>query len=87
MEVFALSHLPLICALEVRSLGKGSASGSIMSVIRTPLGVVILLIVILVLAGLTAVSAISGSLTAAAITGASLLVVVILLAVVGVLGK
>jgi len=85
MEVFALSYLSLICALEVRSLG--NSTGSIMSVIRTPLGVIILLIVILVLAGLTAVSAISGSLTAAAITGASLLVVVILLAVVGVLGK
>lgn len=58
-----------------------------MSVIRTPLGVVILFVIMLVLAGLTAFSAISGELTAAAVTGASLLVIVILLVVVSVLGK
>lgn len=65
----------------------GSASGSVMSIIRTPLGVVILFVIMLVLAGVTAFSAISGELTAAAVTGASLLVVVVLLVVVAVLGK
>lgn len=67
-------------------MSKGAA-GSVMSVIKTPLGVVILFVVMLVLAGLTAFSAISGELTAAAVTGASLLVIVIILVVVSVLGK
>jgi hypothetical protein len=58
-----------------------------MSIIRTPLGIVILFAVMLILAGLTAFSAISGELTAAAVTGASLLVLVILLVVVNILGK
>lgn len=68
-------------------MAKGGAAGTIMSVIRTPLGIVILFAVMLILAGLTAFSAISGELTAAAVTGASLLVLVILLVVVSVLGK
>lgn len=66
---------------------KGGTSGSVMSIIRTPLGVVILFVIMLVLAGVTAFSAISGELTAAAVTGAGLLVVVVLLVVVSVLGK
>lgn len=65
----------------------GSAGNAVMNVIRTPLGVIILFVIMLVLAGLTAFSAISGELTAAAVTGASLLVIVILLVVVSVLGK
>ena len=44
-------------------MGKGSNTGSIMGVIRTPLGIVILFIILLVLAGLSVASAISGELT------------------------
>lgn len=63
------------------------AGGTVISVIKTPLGVIVLFVVMLVLSGLTAFTAISGELTAAAVTGASLLVLVILLVVVSVLGK
>lgn len=67
--------------------GKSSPTGSIMSIIRTPLGIIILFIIMLVLSGLTIASAISGSLTAAAVSSAGLLVVIVLLVVVSVLGK
>ena len=59
----------------------------IMSIIRTPLGIVILFIIMMVLAGLTIASAISGELTAAAVSSAGLLVVVVLLVIVNALGK
>jgi hypothetical protein len=65
----------------------GSPAGSIMSIIRTPLGIIVLFIIMLVLSGLTIASAISGSLTAAAVSSAGLLVVIVLLVVVSVLGK
>ena len=68
-------------------MGKGSASGDIMSVIRTPLGIVILFIILLVLAGLSVASAISGELTAAAVSSAGFLVVIVLLVVIAALGK
>lgn len=63
------------------------AGGDLMAVIRTPLGIVILLVVILILAGLSVASAISGELTLAAASGASVVVLVILLAVLGAVGK
>lgn len=66
-------------------MAKGS--GSIMSVIRTPLGIVILFIILLVLAGLSVASAISGELTAAAVSSAGFLVVIVLLVVIAALGK
>lgn len=66
-------------------MAKGS--GNIMSVIRTPLGIVILFIILLVLAGLSVASAISGELTAAAVSSAGFLVVIVLLVVVAALGK
>lgn len=65
----------------------GVGGSSIMSIIRTPLGIIILFIIMLVLSGLTIASAISGSLTAAAVSSAGLLVVIVLLVVVSVLGK
>jgi len=64
-----------------------SGSGSIMSIIRTPLGIIVLFIIMLVLSGLTIASSISGELTAAAVGAAGLLVVIVLLVVVNVLGK
>jgi hypothetical protein len=62
-------------------------SGSIMSIIRTPLGIIVLFIIMLVLAGLSIASAISGALTAAAVSSAGLLVVIVLLVVINALGK
>ena len=58
-----------------------------MGVIRTPLGIVILFIILLVLAGLSVASAISGELTAAAVSSAGFLVIIVLLVVISVLGK
>jgi hypothetical protein len=66
------------------SEGKGLTSG-IMDIIKTPLGIIILFIIMLVLAGLSIATAISGALTAAAVSTAGLLVVVVLLVVVKVL--
>lgn len=63
------------------------AGGDIMGVIRTPLGIIILFIIMLVLSGLAIASAISGELTAAAVSSAGLLVIIVLLVVVNVLGK
>lgn len=65
----------------------GDAGGSIMSIIRTPLAIVILLIIMLVLAGLSIASAISGELTLAATSSAGLIVLIVLLAVIALLGK
>ena len=66
---------------------KNNNTGSIMSIIRTPLGIVVLLIILLVLAGLGIASAISGDLTAAATASAGLIVIIVLLTVISVLGK
>lgn len=66
-------------------MAKGT--GTIMSIIKTPLGIVVLLVIMLVMAGLSIASAISGDLTAAAVSSAGLLVIVVLLTVIAVLGK
>lgn len=58
-----------------------------MSVIRTPLGYVILLLMMVAMAALTLSSAISGELTSAAITGAGFLSIIMLLVAVNTLGK
>lgn len=69
-------------------MGKGaSGAGTIMGIIRTPLGIIVLFIIMLVLSGLSIASAISGELTAAAVSSAGLLVVIVLLVVINVLGK
>ena len=65
----------------------GNASGTIMSIIKTPLGIIMLFIIMLVLSGLTIASAISGELTAAAVGSAGLLTVIVLLVAINVLGK
>lgn len=59
----------------------------IIGMIRTPLGSVLMLVVTLVLAGLTVAAAISGELTAAAVSAAGLLVVVFIIAMVNYIGK
>jgi len=65
----------------------GNSSNSIMAMIRAPLGVIVLFIVMLTLAGLSIASAISGELTAAAVSSAGLLTLIVLLVVIGALGK
>ena len=64
-----------------------SGSSSFMSIIREPLGVIVLFIIMLVLSGLTIATAIKGSLTAAAVSGAGLLVLIVLVVVISALGK
>jgi hypothetical protein len=66
-------------------MGKGGVASSVMDVIKTPLGVIVLLLVCLVLAGLSIASAISGELTSAAVSAAGLLVLVVLLVVIKVI--
>lgn len=68
-------------------MGKGNSSASIMGIVRAPLGVIVLFIVMLVLAGLSIASVISGELTAAAVSSAGLLTLIVLLVVINVLGK
>jgi hypothetical protein len=65
----------------------GTQTGTIMGIIRTPLGIIVLFIVMLVLAGLSIASAISGQLTAAAVSSAGLLTLIVLLVVINILGK
>jgi hypothetical protein len=56
-------------------------------IIQTPLGAVLILIITLVLAGLTVASAISGQLTAAAVSAAGLFVIVLIIAMVNLAGR
>lgn len=58
-----------------------------MNVIKTPLGAVLMLVVTLILAGLTIASAVSGELTAAAVSAAGLIVIVLILAMINITGK
>jgi len=59
-------------------MGKG-AGGGIVDFIKKPIGVVLMLVVVLILAGITAVSTISGQLTAAVVSAAGLIVLVLIL--------
>lgn len=66
-------------------MGKGT--GTLVGIIKTPLGAVLILIITLILAGLSIASAISGQLTLAAVSAAGLLVIVLLLAMINLIGK
>jgi len=59
----------------------------IIGLIKTPIGAVLMLVVTVVLAGLTVAAAISGELTAAAVSAAGLLVVVFIIAMVDFIGR
>jgi len=59
-------------------MGKGGDT-SIVAFIKKPIGVVLMLVVVLILAGITAVSTISGQLTAAVVSAAGLIVLVLIL--------
>jgi hypothetical protein len=73
--------------LEKQNMGKGGTAGGIVSIIKTPLGAVLMLVITLILAGLSIASAISGSLTAAAVSAAGLVVIVLILAMINLIGK
>ena len=66
-------------------MGKGT--NSIVEIIKTPLGAVIMLVVTLILAGLSVASGISGNLTAAAVSAAGMFTIVLILAMVNLIGK
>jgi hypothetical protein len=68
-------------------MGKGSTAGSIIDIVKTPLGAVLVLVITLILAGLSIASAISGQLTAAAVSAAGLVVIVLIIAMINVIGK
>lgn len=67
--------------------GKGGGTGSIVSMIRTPIGAALMLIVTLILAGLSIASAISGELTAAAVSAAGFFSLILILAAINLIGK
>jgi len=60
---------------------------AVSKMIETPLGAVMILVITLVLAGLTVAAAISGALTAAAVSAAGLFVIVLILAMINLAGK
>lgn len=65
----------------------GKTTGSIIDVIKTPLAAVLMLVVTLILAGLSVASAVSGELTAAAVSAAGIFTVILILAMVNLVGK
>ena len=66
---------------------RGGAAGGIISIIKTPLGAVLMLVITLILAGLTIASSVSGDLTAAAVSAAGLVVIVLIIAMINLVGK
>lgn len=68
-------------------LGVQQMTQSIVGIIRTPLGAVLMLVITLILAGLSIASAISGELTAAAVSAAGLVVIVLIIAMINLVGK
>jgi len=71
----------------IARLGKGGPGAGIVDSLKTPLGAVLMLIVTLILAGLTIASAISGELTAAALSATGLITIVLILGMVNLVGK
>jgi hypothetical protein len=60
---------------------------NIMGIIKTPLGAVLMLVVVLILAGLSIASAVSGELTAAVVSASGLVVIVLILAMINIVGR
>ena len=63
------------------------SAGGLIGAIKTPLGAVLMLVITLIFAGLTIASAISGELTAAAVSAAGLVVIVLIIAMINMVGK
>ena len=62
-------------------------AGGVMDLIKTPLGFALMLIILIILAGISAATAISGQLTAAAVSSAGFLTIIVILAAVNIIGK
>ena len=65
-------------------MGKTS---SIIDIIKTPLGAVLMLVVTLILASLSVASVVSGQLTAAAVSASGMFSVILILAMVNLIGR
>ena len=63
-------------------MGKG-----VQNIIETPLGAVLILIITLILAGLTVAASISGQLTAAAVAGAGLFAITLIIGMINLAGR
>jgi len=63
------------------------SAGGLIGAIKTPLGAVLMLVITLIFAGLTIASAISGELTAAAVSAAGLVVIVLIISMFIFVGK
>ena len=63
---------------------KMSVKDSVVSMVKTPLGAVLILVITLILSGLSIASAISGELTAAAVSAAGLVVIILIIAMINI---
>ena len=59
----------------------------IVEMVRTPLGAVLILVITLILSGLSIASTVSGELTAAAVSAAGLVVIILIIAMINIIGK
>jgi small-conductance mechanosensitive channel len=59
----------------------------ILDLLKTPIGAVMMLIVVLVLSGITVLSAVKGNLTAAASGGATLIALILFVSLLALIGK
>jgi hypothetical protein len=64
-----------------------STTVQIIDMIKTPLGFALIVVILAILASISAASAISGQLTAAAISGAGFISIIMILAAVALVGK
>ena len=68
-------------------MGRGGIAGGIVEMVKTPLGAVLILVITLILAGLSVASSVSGQLTAAAVSAAGLVTIVLIIAMINLIGK
>ena len=66
---------------------KTGTTAGLMGALKTPLGAVLMIVITLILAGLSIASAVSGDLTAAAVSAAGLVVIVLILGMINLFGK
>ena len=68
-------------------MGRGGTAGGIVEMVKTPLGAVLILVITLILAGLSVASSVSGQLTAAAVSAAGMVTIVLIIAMINLIGK
>ncbi|MDH5734080.1 MAG: hypothetical protein OEY88_09935 [Candidatus Bathyarchaeota archaeon] len=64
-----------------------ATNAGLMDAIRTPMGAVLMLVIVIIFSTLTVASAISGELTAAAVGAAGLLVIIVIIGMINMVGK